>query len=86
MAATSKRTSARPIVVVLVLVGILALAAGIYYFVTPASKVPTWLPGHVAGATYHHVRRATAAVVVAVLCGVGAWFLAGRQRQGAGHS
>jgi hypothetical protein len=40
----------------------------------------TWLPGHIAGSTIHHVRQATAAIVVAVLCAVGVWFMTARQR------
>lgn len=78
MAATSRRSSSQPIVIVLIVVGLLALAVGIIYLAVPVSKLPTWLPGHIAGKSYHHVRRAMAAIVVAALCGVGAW-LAGRR-------
>jgi len=61
---------------VLLAVGLVALAVGIVYLAAPASKIPTWLPGHVTGKTYHHVRRATVAIVVAALCAVAAGWLA----------
>jgi hypothetical protein len=65
---------------VLVVVGLVALAAGIFYLATPANKIPTWLPGHLTGKSYHHARHTAAAIVVAVLCAVGAWWLARRRR------
>jgi hypothetical protein len=80
MATVPARRAARGLVVLLAVVGLVALVAGVFYFVTPARSVPTWLPGHIAGSTIHHVRRATAAIVVAVLCAVGVWFLTARQR------
>ena len=83
MAATARRSSAQLIVVVLVIIGLLALAAGIYYLATPSGKLPTWFPGYMAGSTHHHIKRAIAGVVVAVLCGIGVWFLSGRRSQSA---
>jgi hypothetical protein len=80
MATAPARRSARGLIVLLVVVGLVALAAGVFYLVTPARSVPTWLPGHIAGSTIHHVRRATAAIVVAVLCAVGVGFMTARQR------
>lgn len=79
MAATGRRSSAQLIAVVLVIVGLLALAAGIYYFTTASGKLPTWFPGYLAGSTHHHVKRAIAGVAVAVLCGIGVWMLSGRR-------
>jgi hypothetical protein len=60
-------------------VGLVALAAGIFFLATPANKILAWLPGRVTGKSYHHVRHATAAIVVAVLCAAGAWWLARRR-------
>ena len=80
MAAMSRRSSSQPIVMVLIVVGLVALAVGLVYLAVPVSKLPTWLPGHIAGKSYHHVRRAVVAIVVAVLCGIGAWLLAGRRQ------
>jgi membrane protein DedA with SNARE-associated domain len=81
MAATSRRSSAQLIVVILVIIGLLALAAGIYYFATPSGKLPTWFPGYLAGSTHHHLKRAIAGIIVAVLCAIGVWFLTGRRSE-----
>jgi hypothetical protein len=81
MAATARRSSAQLIVGVLVIIGLLALAAGIYYFATASGKLPTWFPGYLAGSTHHHIKRAIAGVVVAVLCAIGVWFVRGRRSQ-----
>ena len=80
MARVRGRRPPRGLVIVLLVVGLVALAVGIFYLATPANKIPTWLPGRVTGKSYHHVRRATAAIVVAVLCAVGAWLLARGRR------
>ena len=81
MAATRRRSSAQLIVVILVIIGLLALAAGIYYFVTPSGKLPTWFPGYLVGSTHHHLKRAIAGIIVAVLCAIGVWFLTGRRSE-----
>jgi len=81
MAATARRSSTRLVVVILVIVGLLALAAGIYYFTTASGKLPTWFPGYLAGSTHHHIKRAIAGVIVAVLCGIGVWFVSDRRSQ-----
>jgi len=81
MATTGRRSSAQLIVVVLVIIGLLALVAGIYYFATLSGKLPTWFPGYLAGSTHHHIKRAIAGIVVAVLCAIGVWFLTGRRSE-----
>jgi uncharacterized membrane protein YdjX (TVP38/TMEM64 family) len=83
MVATGRRSSAQLIAVILVIVGLVALAAGIYYLTTASGKLPAWFPGYLAGSTHHHIKRAIAGVVVAVLCGIGVWFVGGRRSQSA---
>ena len=77
MARVVRRRPARGLIIILMLV---ALLAGLFYFATPADKIPSWLPGRVATSTAHHVRRATAAIVVAMLCAIAAWVVARRPR------
>lgn len=55
---------ARPLGVLLVIIGALALAAGIIYFVEPAKSLPSFIPGHIAGSGVHHDKRGVAGVVV----------------------
>ncbi len=81
MAATVRRSSTRLIVVILVIAGVLARAAGIYYFTTASGKLPTWFRGYLAGSTHHHIKRAIAGIGVAVLSAIGVWMLSGRRSQ-----
>ncbi len=67
-------TGRRTLAVILAIIGIVALVVGIVYFVEPAHALPSFLPGHLAGKSYHHYKRATAGVVVGVLLLVGAWW------------
>jgi hypothetical protein len=80
MARIARRRPARGLIILLMLVALVALLVGLFYFAIPADKIPSWLPGRVATATAHHLRRATAAVVVAVLCALAAWLVARRPR------
>ena len=40
--------ASRFLVIILVVLGVLALAAGIIYYVEPAKSLPTFFPGHLA--------------------------------------
>jgi hypothetical protein len=80
MARVARRRPARRLIILLMLVALVALLVGLFYFATPADKIPSWLPGRVAASTAHHVRRATAAIVVAVVCALAAWAVARRPR------
>jgi len=80
MARVARRRPARGLILVLMLVALVALLVGVFYLVIPADKIPSWLPGRVATSTAHHVRRAAAAIVVGVLCAIGAWVAARRPR------
>lgn len=53
---------------VLVVLGILAVAAGIIYLVEPIHSLPSFFPGHAAhGLGHHHIRGYIAIVVGAIL-------------------
>ena len=80
MARAAGRRPARGLITLLLLVALIALVVGVYYFATPADKIPSWLPGRVATSTAHHVRRAIAAIVLAVLCAIAAWLMGRRPR------
>ena len=54
-------------VVVLVVLGLLAAAVAIVYFVVPAHSLPSFIPGHVAHETGHRTKRGTAAAIVAAV-------------------
>jgi hypothetical protein len=43
--------------VVLIVLGVLAVAVGIVYLIEPVHSLPSFFPGHVAhGLGYHHIR------------------------------
>jgi hypothetical protein len=70
----------RLLVVVLVLVGLLALAAGITYLAVEGKSLPGIL-GTAHGFTGHRTKRGIAALVVAAVALVGAVALARSSRQ-----
>ena len=80
MAGVAGRRPARTLIIVLMVVALVALLVGLFYFTIPEDKIPSWLPGRVATSTAHHVRRATVLVVVGVFCAVAAWIVARRAR------
>ena len=60
----------------------LFVVAGIY-FAEPAKSLPSFFPGHAAGATTHHVKHGIAAVVVGLALMVFAWFATGPRKAAA---
>lgn len=65
--------SKRTLTIILAVVAVLALVGAILYF---AGASPAFLNSgsHVKGTGGHHLFRGIAALVVAVVCGAGAWF------------
>ena len=53
-------------------VALLALAA--LYFADSASALPSFIPGHEAGSTHHHVKHGIAAAILGLFALVFAWF------------
>ena len=64
----------KPLVAVAAVLGIIFLALTVYYFVTPAGSLASFLPGYEAGGTVHHTKHAIAALVVALALFAFAWF------------
>jgi uncharacterized membrane protein HdeD (DUF308 family) len=66
--------------VLLVVLGILAVIAGIIYLVEPVHSLPSFFPGHAAhGHNHHHIRGYIAIVVGVILLIIAA--MAGRSRR-----
>jgi ammonia channel protein AmtB len=64
----------RIITAVLAIVALALLAVAIVYWVTPAGSLPGFFPGHQAGSTAVHIKHGVAAIIAAILVGLGAWF------------
>jgi hypothetical protein len=78
--ASSTQTRIRPLTAALVLAALALVALGIYYLMTPASSLPSFVPGHEAGSTHHHVKHGLAAFGVALVALIGAWFTTAPKR------
>jgi hypothetical protein len=63
----------------LIILGIVFAVIGVIYEMKTAGQLPSFLPGHQAGATNHHVKHGLAALALAVICWIGAWFSVGRR-------
>ena len=75
-------TAQRLFVIVLLILGLLGIAAAIIYFAEPAKSIPSVLPGHISGSTVHRTHRGIAALVIglALLLGAGLVAYADRRR------
>jgi hypothetical protein len=64
----------RVLTLIAIVAGLALIVLAIVYWVEPASSLPSWLPGHQAGSSHHHVKHGIAAFFVGVALLVYAWF------------
>jgi hypothetical protein len=67
--------------ILLLIVGSAALVVGVIYLGVPASKLPSFIPGHIAGVTRHHTKRGITSVglgIVLIIFGVAALLVRSR--------
>ncbi len=76
-------TKRRELIIPAVIAGLVLLALAVLYFVDSADALPSFIPGHEAGSTHHHVKHGIAALAVACGCFVFAWFQSGPKRSAA---
>jgi hypothetical protein len=67
--------------VVFIVVGVALIAVGVYYWVTPAESLASFVPGHLAGSTHHHLKHGLLALILGVLSLLGAWMVSGRRAE-----
>ena len=67
----------RNLIIPAVIIGIVFLALAVLYFAEPAKSLPSFIPGHEAGSTHHHVKHGIAAAVLSAGCFIFAWFQSG---------
>jgi hypothetical protein len=70
----------KPIVIVALLLGVIFLALTAYYWLTPASALPSFLPGYETGVAAPHHKHAIVALIVALVLFAFAWFQSKPQR------
>jgi len=56
--------ASRSLVIILVVLGVLAVAAGIIYYVEPAKSLPAFFPGHSTHLKGHRTTRGLAGIIV----------------------
>ncbi|MBV8979611.1 MAG: hypothetical protein JO086_01805 [Acidimicrobiia bacterium] len=71
---TTPRIQMRPLTWLLIAVAIVFVVIAIVYLVTAANALPSFFPGHSAHATKHHTKHGLAALAVAAVALIGAWF------------
>jgi hypothetical protein len=72
----------RPVLIVpAVIIALLLLALAVLYFADSASALPSFIPGHQAGSTHHHVKHGIAAACLGIACLIFAWFQTGPTRR-----
>ncbi|MBV8303608.1 MAG: hypothetical protein JOZ04_05325 [Acidimicrobiia bacterium] len=71
---TQSRIQMRPLTWLLIAAAIVFVALAIFYFVTPANQLPSMFPGYSKALTRHHTKHGLAALGVAAVCLIGAWF------------
>jgi hypothetical protein len=70
-------TKHRNLILPAIVLGIVFLAIAGIYWAEPARSLPSFVPGHEAGSSHHHIKHGIAAFVVALGCLVFAWFQSG---------
>jgi hypothetical protein len=67
-------TKRRQLILPAVIAGIALLALAGVYFVDSASSLPSFIPGHKAGSSHHHIKHGIAALILGIGGFVFAWF------------
>jgi len=70
----------RPLTIVLVLVAIVGIVSGVLYFTDTAAHLPSFMPGHTAHSTKHHLKHGIATIGVAIVALAGAWLTTAPER------
>ena len=70
-------TKNRNLIIPAVVAGVLLIALAIVYFVDSADALPSFIPGHEAGSSHHHVKHGIAALCLGLGAFVIAWFQTG---------
>ena len=65
------------LIVPAIILGVALLVLAVVYFVDSAASLPSFIPGHQAGSTHHHVKHGIAAGLLGLACLVFAWFQTG---------
>jgi preprotein translocase subunit SecY len=72
---SAERSAGRTILaVILAIIALVFIVVAIIYIAEPASSLPSFVPGRVAGSNGHHPLRIVGSFVIGIVFAVGAWF------------
>lgn len=71
----------KPIVLAAIVGGIILIAVAIYYFVTPANALFSFMPGYDANSTATHLKHGLAAGLLGLASFALAWFQSGSKSE-----
>jgi uncharacterized RDD family membrane protein YckC len=74
------RLNSRPVIIAATVAGLVLIALAFLYWIEPAKSLPSWLPGHEAGSSHHHVKHGLAAFLLGLALLVFAWFQSAPRR------
>jgi hypothetical protein len=60
-----------------IVLGVVLVGLGIYYFITPAGSLPTYLPGYSAASTTIHIKHGIGSIILGLAAFAYAWFAGG---------
>ena len=72
-------SSSKSLVIASVVLGIIFILIGIYYFVTPAGSLATFVPGFEVGSTHIHLKHGIASIILGIAVFIYAWFKSGKK-------
>lgn len=67
----------KPLTLAAIVVGVVFIGVAVYYFVTPANQLMSFIPGYDANSTSTHLKHAAASGLLGVASFVLAWFQSG---------
>lgn len=78
------KSGIKPLAIILVVIGVLLLVVGIIYLTVAAPNLPGFIPGkpsYTPKHARHYTKRGIAALILAAIAFIGAWYASGmRQR------
>jgi hypothetical protein len=67
----------RALILPAVIAAVALIALAVLYFVDSADALPSFIPGHEAGSSHHHIKHGIAALCLGAGAGIFAWFQTG---------
>ncbi len=67
----------RALILPAIIVALVLIALAVIYFIDSADTLPSFIPGHEAGSSHHHIKHGIAAMCLGAGALIFAWFQTG---------